>query len=65
MNNESDAETDVSMVEVKQEESQMDRVEYVAEQLDVNGSSMEAFSEVFARFKLPAEETAVRLLFLY
>ncbi|KAK7060566.1 hypothetical protein VNI00_001332 [Paramarasmius palmivorus] len=33
-----------------------DNVEYVFEQLDVNGPGLEAFSDVFARFQLPPEE---------
>jgi splicing factor 3B subunit 2 len=36
-----------------------DNVEYVSEQLDANGSVLEAFSDVFARFQLPPEESAV------
>ncbi|KAF9268053.1 DUF382-domain-containing protein [Marasmius fiardii PR-910] len=35
-------------------------VEYVFEQLDVNGSGLEAFSDVFARFQLPPEETSTQ-----
>ncbi|KAJ7890694.1 DUF382-domain-containing protein [Mycena olivaceomarginata] len=35
-----------------------DNVEYVSEQLDANGSVLEAFSDVFARFQLPPEESA-------
>ncbi|KAJ7155572.1 DUF382-domain-containing protein [Mycena crocata] len=34
-----------------------DNVEYVSEQLDANGSVLEAFSDVFARFQLPPEES--------
>ncbi|KAJ7224441.1 DUF382-domain-containing protein [Mycena pura] len=34
-----------------------DNVEYVSEQLDASGSVLEAFSDVFARFQLPPEET--------
>ncbi|KAJ6474587.1 hypothetical protein C8R47DRAFT_1143677 [Mycena vitilis] len=37
-----------------------DNVEYVSEQLDANGSVLEAFSDVFARFQLPPEESAGR-----
>ena len=37
-----------------------DNVEYVFEQLDVNGPGLEAFSDVFARFQLPPEEPSVR-----
>ncbi|EEB88429.1 hypothetical protein MPER_13744, partial [Moniliophthora perniciosa FA553] len=33
-------------------------VEYVFEQLDVKGSGLEAFSDVFARFQLPPEESS-------
>lgn len=36
-----------------------ENVEYVYEQLDANGSVLEAFSDVFARFQLPPEESAV------
>ena len=35
-------------------------VEYVSEQLDVNGAALEAFSDVFARFQPPPESAAVR-----
>ncbi|KAJ7115803.1 hypothetical protein C8R44DRAFT_880220 [Mycena epipterygia] len=35
-----------------------DNVEYVSEQLDANGSVLEAFSDVFARFQLPPDESA-------
>ncbi|KAJ7043451.1 DUF382-domain-containing protein [Mycena alexandri] len=34
-----------------------DNVEYVSEQLDANNSVLEAFSDVFARFQLPPEES--------
>ena len=34
-------------------------VEYVSEQLDVKDPSLEAFSNVFARFQLPPETTTV------
>ncbi|KAJ6591731.1 DUF382-domain-containing protein [Mycena vulgaris] len=34
-----------------------DNVEYVSEQLDANGSVLEAFSDVFARFQLPPDES--------
>ena len=37
-------------------------VEYVSEQLDIKGSALEAFSDVFARFQLPSEESEVRAL---
>ncbi|KDR81359.1 hypothetical protein GALMADRAFT_113566 [Galerina marginata CBS 339.88] len=33
-------------------------VEYVSEQLDLNDAGLEAFSEVFARFQLPPEESS-------
>ena len=39
-----------------------ENVEYVSEQLDVKGSALEAFSDVFARFQLPPEEHSVCLL---
>ena len=35
-------------------------VEYVPEQLDVQGSALEAFSDVFARFQLPPDDSTVR-----
>ena len=35
-------------------------VEYVSEQLDLNDAGLEAFSDVFARFQLPPEESSVR-----
>ena len=35
-------------------------VEYVPEQLNVKGSVLEAFSDVFARFQLPPESSSVR-----
>ena len=37
-------------------------VEYVSEQLEVKGSALEAFSDVFARFQLNSESSSVRLL---
>lgn len=37
-----------------------DNIEYVSEQLDVKGAALEAFSDVFARFQMPAETTEVR-----
>lgn len=41
---------------VKKEEEEESFVEYVPERLDVNEWSIEAFSDVFARFQLPEEE---------
>lgn len=38
----------------------MSNVVYVPEQLDVKGSAFEAFSDVFARFQLSADEASVR-----
>ena len=35
-------------------------VEYVSEPLDIKGAAFEAFSDVFARFQAPPEETTVR-----
>ena len=35
-------------------------VEYVTEQLEVPEFALEAFSDVFARFQAPTEETSVR-----
>ena len=38
-------------------------VEYVSEQLDLTDAGLEAFSDVFARFQLPPEESSVRRTF--
>lgn len=47
--------------DVKQENDvQMQNVEYVSEQLEADGSAIEAFSDVFARFQLPPESSTVR-----
>jgi splicing factor 3B subunit 2 len=35
--------------------------EYVSERLDVSDSALEAFSDVFARFQLPADTSNVRV----
>ena len=35
-------------------------VEYVSEQLEVKGTALEAFSDVFARFQAPPESSTVR-----
>jgi len=40
----------------KREEEEDGIVEYVPERLDVDDSSLDAFSDVFARFQLPEEE---------
>jgi splicing factor 3B subunit 2 len=40
--------------------SSSSNVEYVPEQLNVQGSALEAFSDVFARFQLPPDESLVR-----
>ncbi|KAI0729881.1 hypothetical protein C8Q72DRAFT_883722 [Fomitopsis betulina] len=45
--------------DVKMEDAPMD-VEYVPEQLDVKGSALEEFSDVFARFQLPPEALSGR-----
>ena len=37
------------------QENKAENVEYVSEQLE--GAALEAFSDVFARFQLPPEET--------
>ncbi|KAJ3496473.1 hypothetical protein NLJ89_g10481 [Agrocybe chaxingu] len=45
---------------VQQDEEREDEpsnVEYVSEQLDITDSGLEAFSDVFARFQLPPEES--------
>jgi splicing factor 3B subunit 2 len=47
--------------DVKMEDSSVGlNVEYVFEQLDTNTSALEAFSDVFARFQLPPEDSSVR-----
>ena len=49
--------------EVKQEDDvQTQNVEYVSEQLEVDGSAIEAFSDVFARFQLPPDTSTVRVI---
>ena len=45
------------------EASEEPLAEYVSEQLDLNTPSLAAFSDVFARFQLPADESIVRLSF--
>ena len=40
-------------------------VEYVSEQLDIKDAALEAFSNVFARFHLPPDESSVRPIFLH
>ena len=45
--------------DVKMEDAGPQNVEYVSEQLDVKDPSLEAFSNVFARFQLPPETTTV------
>ena len=40
-------------------------VEYVSEQLEVKGTALEAFSDVFARFQPPPESTTVRPPYLH
>lgn len=45
-----------------QEDESSDNVVYVFEQLDVKGAALEAFSDVFARFQQPPEESSVRTL---
>lgn len=47
---------DVQMDDARESEN----VEYVSEPLDVKGTALEAFSDIFARFQLPSGETAVR-----
>ncbi|KAH8106909.1 hypothetical protein BXZ70DRAFT_915574 [Cristinia sonorae] len=54
-----DANGDTTMRESEeQEDAQSQNVEYVSEQLDVKGSALEAFSDVFARFQLPPESSS-------
>ena len=51
----------VKQEDVKQEDGMLvQNVEYVSEQLEADGSAMEAFSDVFARFQLPPESPTVR-----
>jgi len=61
---------DDDSMKVGDEDQKVDRpanVEYVSEQLDLQDAGLEAFSDVFARFQLPADESAVstRLRLLY
>jgi hypothetical protein len=44
------------------EVEEVSNVEYVSEQLDLSEAGLEAFSDVFARFQLPPEESSVSLL---
>ncbi|KIK68056.1 hypothetical protein GYMLUDRAFT_155584 [Collybiopsis luxurians FD-317 M1] len=53
-------ETDTEDGDKLQVEPPVGNVEYVPEQLDVSGSALEAFSDVFARFQLPPDESSVR-----
>lgn len=57
--NETDTE-DGGKSEMAESLSSDSNVEYVPEQLDVQGSALEAFSDVFARFQLPPDESSVR-----
>ncbi|KAF9462711.1 DUF382-domain-containing protein [Collybia nuda] len=50
--------TDENVSPNKVEEDVESNVVYVSEQLDVKGAALEAFSDVFARFQLPPEETS-------
>ncbi|KIL59014.1 hypothetical protein M378DRAFT_85682 [Amanita muscaria Koide BX008] len=50
-----------SKMEIEDDESgDSVHVEYVSEQLDVKGTALEAFSDVFARFQLPPEEESTQ-----
>lgn len=42
------------------DEKGSENVEYVSEQLDIQGTALEAFSDIFARFQLPPDESSVR-----
>lgn len=46
--------------DVKREEVVTTSVEYVPEPLEVKDPALEAFSDVFARFQLPRDDSAVR-----
>jgi len=47
-----------------EEDERPANVEYVSEQLDLSDAGLEAFSDVFARFQLPPEESSVRVMCL-
>ena len=49
--------------ELENMEVETGQVEYVAEQLDLSEAGLEAFSDVFARFQLPPEESSVRIAY--
>jgi hypothetical protein len=49
-------------MEVEAEAGQSSIVEYVFEQLDLAEVGLEVFSDVFARFQLPPEESLVCIL---
>lgn len=51
--------SEATPIEIDEETDQ--DVEYVSEPLDVPASGIEEFSNVFARFQLPSEESTVRL----
>ncbi|KAF8334553.1 DUF382-domain-containing protein [Amanita rubescens] len=58
-----DSQSNIDETEAKMEiDDDMDlaNVEYVSEQLDIKGSALEAFSDVFARFQPPPEEITVK-----
>ncbi|PPQ64812.1 hypothetical protein CVT26_002644 [Gymnopilus dilepis] len=44
--------------DVKMEDVKPSNVEYVPEQVDLNDTGLQAFSDVFARFQLPPDETS-------
>jgi splicing factor 3B subunit 2 len=50
--------TDDAMIVEQEDEKGSSNVEYVSEQLDLNDASLEAFADVFARFRLPPEESS-------
>uniref|UniRef100_A0A8H8CNN0 PSP proline-rich domain-containing protein n=1 Tax=Psilocybe cubensis TaxID=181762 RepID=A0A8H8CNN0_PSICU len=47
-----------SVTESEREEERPSNVEYVSEQLDLSDAGLEAFSDVFARFQLPPDESS-------
>ncbi|KAF8902769.1 hypothetical protein CPB84DRAFT_1746502 [Gymnopilus junonius] len=49
---------DVKVEEEDQREDKPSNVEYVSEPLDLNDAGLQAFSDVFARFQLPPDETS-------
>lgn len=62
--NRQDEKNEIDDIKQESEINSMDNVEYVFEQLDVKDTGLEAFSDVFARFQLPPDESEVNHCFM-